>query len=115
MSVLHLRGRRGDSDGLISFNLMPVETSLSADPAPIPGRVSDTRLMLVHYWRRDQQAFAEAEAAAILETDAPAPVSDYSTDYSTGNVFVNGELGAQDTHVDPDDKIHVLPALSGGV
>jgi hypothetical protein len=91
LSVLHLRGRRGDSDGLISFNLMPVETSLSEDPAPVPGRVSDTRLMLVHYWRRDQQAFAEAEAAALLETDAPVPVSDYSTDYSTDNVFVNGE------------------------
>jgi hypothetical protein len=91
VSVLHLRGRRGDSDGLISFNLMPVETSLSEDPAPVPGRVSDTRVMLVHYWRRDQQAFAEAEAAALLETDAPIPVSDYSTDYSTGNVFVNGE------------------------
>ena len=91
MSVLHLRGRRGDSDGLISFNLMPVETSLSEDPAPVPGRVSDTRLMLVHYWRRDQQAFAEAEAAALLKTDAPVPLSDSSTDYSTGNVFVNGE------------------------
>ena len=91
MSVLHLRGRRGDSDGLISFNLMPVETSLSEDPAPVPGRVSDTRLMLVHSWRRDQQAFAEAEAAAILETDAPAPVSESSTDYSTDSVYVNGE------------------------
>jgi sulfur-carrier protein len=30
------------------------------------------------------------------------------------NVFVNGELGAQDTHVEPEDKIDVLPALSGG-
>ncbi|HET8755170.1 MAG TPA: MoaD/ThiS family protein [Solirubrobacteraceae bacterium] len=30
------------------------------------------------------------------------------------NVFVNGELGAQDTHVGSDDKIDVLPALSGG-
>jgi molybdopterin converting factor small subunit len=30
------------------------------------------------------------------------------------NVFVNGELGAQDTHVAPEDKIDVLPALSGG-
>jgi sulfur-carrier protein len=31
------------------------------------------------------------------------------------NVFVNGELGAQDTHVEADDKIDVLPALSGGL
>ena len=30
------------------------------------------------------------------------------------NVFVNGELGSQDTPVAPDDSIDVLPALSGG-
>ena len=30
------------------------------------------------------------------------------------NVFVNGELGAQDTPVGAEDKIDVLPALSGG-
>jgi sulfur-carrier protein len=30
------------------------------------------------------------------------------------NVFVNGELGGQDTEVDTEDKIDVLPALSGG-
>jgi molybdopterin converting factor small subunit len=30
------------------------------------------------------------------------------------NVFVNGELGAQDSHVEAEDKIDVLPALSGG-
>jgi sulfur-carrier protein len=30
------------------------------------------------------------------------------------NVFVNGELGAQDTRVEADDRIDVLPAISGG-
>jgi sulfur-carrier protein len=30
------------------------------------------------------------------------------------NVFVNGELGGQDTRVDADDRIDVLPAISGG-
>jgi sulfur-carrier protein len=30
------------------------------------------------------------------------------------NVFVNGELGAQDTQVAADDRIDVLPAISGG-
>jgi sulfur-carrier protein len=30
------------------------------------------------------------------------------------NVFVNGELCAQDAHVAEDDEIDVLPALSGG-
>jgi sulfur-carrier protein len=30
------------------------------------------------------------------------------------NVFVNGERGGQDTQVDGDDRIDVLPAISGG-
>jgi molybdopterin synthase sulfur carrier subunit len=30
------------------------------------------------------------------------------------NVFVNGELGGQDTQVDADDRVDVLPAISGG-
>ena len=30
------------------------------------------------------------------------------------NVFVNGELGRKDTHVGPDDRVDVLPAISGG-
>jgi molybdopterin synthase sulfur carrier subunit len=30
------------------------------------------------------------------------------------NVFVNGELGGQDTRVGDDDRIDVLPAISGG-
>jgi molybdopterin synthase sulfur carrier subunit len=30
------------------------------------------------------------------------------------NVFVNGELGGQGTEVRSEDKIDVLPALSGG-
>ena len=30
------------------------------------------------------------------------------------NVFVNGELGGQDTRVGGDDRVDVLPAISGG-
>jgi len=30
------------------------------------------------------------------------------------NVFVNGELGGQDTQLDAGDRIEVLPAISGG-
>ena len=30
------------------------------------------------------------------------------------NVFVNGELGQQDTQVEAGDRIEVLPAISGG-
>lgn len=30
------------------------------------------------------------------------------------NVFVNGERGREDTALGPDDRIHVLPSISGG-
>jgi sulfur-carrier protein len=30
------------------------------------------------------------------------------------NVFVNGERGDEDTAVEPDDRVDVLPAISGG-
>ena len=30
------------------------------------------------------------------------------------NVFVNGERASEDTSVGPDDRIEVLPAISGG-
>jgi molybdopterin synthase sulfur carrier subunit len=30
------------------------------------------------------------------------------------NVFVNGERGTEDTPVAPDDRVEVLPAISGG-
>ena len=30
------------------------------------------------------------------------------------NVFVNGERAAQDTEVEAEDRIDVLPAISGG-
>jgi molybdopterin synthase sulfur carrier subunit len=30
------------------------------------------------------------------------------------NVFVNGELGGQDTQVGDDDRVDILPAISGG-
>ena len=30
------------------------------------------------------------------------------------NVFVNGDIGREDTPVAPDDRIEVIPAISGG-
>ena len=30
------------------------------------------------------------------------------------NVFVNGEYGTQETSVGPEDRVDVLPAISGG-
>jgi len=30
------------------------------------------------------------------------------------NVFVNGERGREDTELEPEDRIHVLPSISGG-
>jgi len=31
------------------------------------------------------------------------------------NVYVNGELGSEDTAVQPRDRVEVLPAISGGL
>jgi molybdopterin synthase sulfur carrier subunit len=30
------------------------------------------------------------------------------------NVFVNGNYGSEETPVGPDDRVHVLPSISGG-
>jgi len=30
------------------------------------------------------------------------------------NVYVNGERGSEDTVVEPEDRVEVLPAISGG-
>jgi molybdopterin converting factor small subunit len=30
------------------------------------------------------------------------------------NVFVNGRNGREDTPLEPDDRVHVLPAITGG-
>ena len=30
------------------------------------------------------------------------------------NVFVNRETGSEDTRLAPEDRVHVLPAISGG-
>jgi molybdopterin converting factor small subunit len=30
------------------------------------------------------------------------------------NVFVNGEKGREETALDADDRIHVIPSISGG-
>ena len=79
-TVSPLRGRRSGDDGLISFNLLPVET----EDGVVPGRVSDTRLMLVHYWRRDQQPAAEAAA----EIDAAPPRQEELIPAS--EIYVNG-------------------------
>jgi sulfur-carrier protein len=58
------------------------------------------------------------ELLAVIEREHPA-TKGWILDESGSlrrhiNVFVNGELGAQDTHVDDDDRIDVLPAISGG-
>jgi molybdopterin converting factor small subunit len=30
------------------------------------------------------------------------------------NVFVNGQNGREDTPIEPDDRVHVLPEITGG-
>ena len=53
-----------------------------------------------------------------LENEHPA-ISGWILDERTTirqhiNVFVNGERGGEDTALAPDDRIHVLPSISGG-
>ncbi|CAN5200209.1 N/A [soil metagenome] len=58
------------------------------------------------------------EVLRALETEHPA-ISGWILDERTTirqhiNVFVNGERGREDTALAPDDRIHVLPSISGG-
>ncbi|HEY3018719.1 MAG TPA: MoaD/ThiS family protein [Solirubrobacteraceae bacterium] len=58
------------------------------------------------------------ELLRALERDQPALsgwiLDERGTIRRHINVFVNGEYGRQDTPVEPDDRIDVLPAISGG-
>ena len=70
---------------------------------------------------RTEHAIAGASVAELLrelEREHPA-TSGWILDERGAvrqhiNVFVNGELGDVATTVEPDDKVDVLPALSGG-
>jgi sulfur-carrier protein len=58
------------------------------------------------------------EVLCALEDEHP-PISGWILDERTRirehiNVFVNGERGREDTPLAPDDRIHVLPSISGG-
>ena len=70
---------------------------------------------------RSEHALAGAtvgELLRALERDRPALsgwiLDERGTLRRHINVFVNGEYGKQDTPVGPDDRIDVLPAISGG-
>jgi len=58
------------------------------------------------------------ELLRALERDRPALsgwiLDERGTLRRHVNVFVNGESSKQDTPVGPDDRIDVLPAISGG-
>ena len=59
-----------------------------------------------------------AELLAGLERDHP-PLHGWILDERGRirrhiNVFVNGEMGGEDTAIAPDDRVDVLPAISGG-
>ncbi len=58
------------------------------------------------------------EVLRALEQEHP-PIAGWILDERTTirqhiNVFVNGERGREDTALAPDDRIHVLPSISGG-
>ena len=58
------------------------------------------------------------EALAALERDQPA-IRGWILDERGHvrqhiNAFVNGDYGSEETPVGPDDRIDVLPAISGG-
>ena len=58
------------------------------------------------------------EALEALETRAPA-VAGWVLDEQGAirrhvNVYVNGQLAREDTTVGPTDRMHVLPAITGG-
>jgi molybdopterin synthase sulfur carrier subunit len=59
------------------------------------------------------------ELLAAIERDHPAAkgwiLDERGTLRRHINVFVNGELGEQDTRVGAEDRIDVLPAISGGI
>lgn len=58
------------------------------------------------------------EVLRTLEHEHP-PVAGWILDERTTirrhiNVFVNGERGREDTALAPDDRVYVLPSISGG-
>ena len=58
------------------------------------------------------------EVLRTLETEHPAiagwVLDERATIREHINVFVNGERGREDTALAVDDRIHVLPSISGG-
>jgi sulfur-carrier protein len=58
------------------------------------------------------------EVLRALEREHPA-IAGWILDERTSirehiNVFVNGEKGREETPLDADDRIHVIPSISGG-
>jgi len=58
------------------------------------------------------------EVLRALESEHPA-IAGWILDERTTirehiNIFVNGERGREDTALAADDRIHVLPSISGG-
>lgn len=59
-----------------------------------------------------------AEVLAALEREYPAMagwvLDERGCVRRHVNVFVNGEYGREGTPLGPDDRVHVLPSISGG-
>lgn len=59
-----------------------------------------------------------AEALAALERDRPVlrgwVLDELGRVRRHVNVYVNGQIAQDGTSVTPDDRVHVLPAITGG-
>lgn len=58
------------------------------------------------------------EVLLALEARAPAiagwVLDEHGVVRRHVNVYVNGQLAREETSVGPDDRLHVLPAITGG-
>jgi sulfur-carrier protein len=68
--------------------------------------------------RHPVQGATVAEALAALEVERPAlrgwMLDEQGRVRRHVNVYVNGQLAQDGTAVTPDDRVHVLPAITGG-
>lgn len=69
---------------------------------------------------REHGVAGETVREALLELEGRAPaiagwvLDEHGVVRRHVNVYVNGQLARGETAVGPDDRLHVLPAITGG-